>query len=133
MYAKTLIPGPRPIPALMATTSQADTLWPQLLSCGWVPFGNTLQPAAAGELRIGVDRLQVVLDGDVVVDDDANPASPEGWWAAIDALHGHCIVVMVRGGAVDLHHPEAGDQLAALLNTNHALSAALPIITNLST
>ena len=40
---------------------------------------------------------------------------------------------MVRGGAVDLHHAEAGDQLAAILNTGCAVSAALPIITNITT
>lgn len=51
---------------------------------------------------------------------------------AVDALNGHCIVVMVRGGAVDLHSPQAGDQLAALLHTEHAVSAALPIVTNLA-
>jgi hypothetical protein len=95
VYAKTLIPGTRPIPALMATGSQADVLRQQLLERGWVRFGEPLQPAAAGEPRIGVDRLQVVIDGDVVLDDDGNPASPEGWWAAVDTLGGHCIGVMI--------------------------------------
>jgi hypothetical protein len=80
----------------------------------------------------GVDRLQVVLDGNVVLDDDANPASPEGCWAAVDTLGGHCIVVMVRDGAVDLTQPQAVDRLVALLNTDHALSAALPVVTNLT-
>lgn len=132
VYAKTLIPGTRPIPALMATSSQAEVLRPQLLQRGWVRFGEPLQPTAAGELRIGVDRLQVVIDGDAVLDDDANPASPQGWWAAVDTLGGHCIVVMIRDGAVDLTRPEAGGQLVALLNTDHALSAALPVVTTLS-
>ena len=104
MYAKTLIPGTRPIPALMATTNQADTLWPQLLARGWVPFGNSLR-AATGELRIGVDRLQLMLDGHVVLDDDANPASPEGWWTAVDNLNGHCIVVVIRGDTPRPPHP----------------------------
>ena len=58
MYAKTLIPGTCPIPALMATTNQADTLWPQLLARGWIPFGNSLR-AATGELHIDVNRLQL--------------------------------------------------------------------------
>ena len=124
--------GTRPIPALMATTNQADTLWPQLLARGWVPFGNSLQ-AATGELCIGMDRLQLMLDGDVVLDDDANPASPEGWWTAVDNLNGHCVVVIIRGDTLDLRTPEAGGQLAALLHTDHALSAALPIVTKLTT
>jgi hypothetical protein len=67
-----------------------------------------------------------------VVLDDTNPASPEGWWTAVDTLAGHCIVVMMRDGAVDLNQTQAGDQLVALLNTDHALSAALPAITDLT-
>ena len=130
MYAKTLIPGTRPIPALMATSDDADALRPQLLQGGWVAFGKPLQPAA-GQLRIGVDRLQVVIDGGVVLDEDTNLASPEGWWAAVDVLGGHCIVVLLPVGTVDLTRPDAGDQLVDLLNTEHALSAALPVVTNL--
>jgi len=37
---------------------------------------------------------------------------------------------MVRDYAVDLTQPEAGDLLVALLNTDDALSAALPVVTN---
>jgi hypothetical protein len=43
-------------------------------------FGEPLRLAPVGQLRIGVDRLQVVIDGEMVLHDDANPASPEGWW-----------------------------------------------------
>lgn len=132
VYVKTLIPGTRPIPALMASSSEPDSLRSQLLDRGWVAFGQALQPKAAGELRIGVDRLQVVIDGDVVLDDAANPASPEGWWAAVDTLGGHCIVVILPAGTVDLTDPETGDQLVGLLNTDHALSAALPVVTDLT-
>jgi hypothetical protein len=127
VYARTLIPGTRPIPALMATSSQADVLRRQLLERGWVRFGERRRLAATGELRIDVDRH----DGEMVLDDDVNPASPEGWWAAVKTLVRHCIVVMVRDG-VDLTQPQAGDQPAALLNTDHALSAALPVVTNLT-
>ena len=132
VYAKTLIPGTRPIPALMATSSQTEVLRPQLLQRGWVAFGQALRPGPAGELRIGVDRLQVVIDGDAILDDDANPASPEGWWAAVDILGGHCIVVILPTGTVDLTQSDAGNQLVALLNTDHALSAALPVVTSLT-
>ena len=37
---------------------------------------------------------------------------------------------MIRDGAVDLTQPQAGDQLVALLNTDSAVSAALPVLTN---
>ena len=132
MHAKTLIPGSRPIPALMATSNQTDLLWSQLLDRGWVAFGQTLLPGVTGELRIGVNRVQVAIDGDVVLDDDANSASPEGWWAAVDTLGGHCIVVIAASESVDLTEPDAGGQLVALLNTDHALSAALPVVTDLT-
>ena len=132
MHAKALIVGAEPIPALMVTSSQTDVLRGHLLDRGWVPLGEPLQPAAAGELRIGVDRLQVVIRSDVLLDDDANPASPRGWWEAVDTLGGYCVVVLVREGAVDLTRPQTGDQLVDLLHTGHALSAALPVVTSLS-
>ncbi|GAA1427362.1 hypothetical protein GCM10009616_04340 [Microlunatus lacustris] len=131
MYVKTLIPGSRPIPALMAATSPDEMLRLQLSRQGWVSFGRPLQPGAVGEVRVGVDRLQVVANGRVVLDDGTNPVSPSGWWAAVDDLGGHCVVVMVRDGSVDLAQPDAGDRLATLLNTDQAISAALPVVTDL--
>jgi len=131
VYVKTLIPGGRAIPALMATTSADEMLRLQLSRQGWVSFGRPLQPGAVGEVRVGVDRLQVVANGRVVLDEDTNPVSPSGWWAAVDDLGGHCVVVMVREGAADLSEPGAGERLAALLNTHQAISAALPVTTEL--
>ncbi len=131
VYVKTLIPGSRPIPVLMATTSPDEMLRLQLSRQGWVSFGRPLQPGAVGEVRVGVDRLQVVANGRVVLDDGTNPVSPPGWWAAVDTLGGHCVVVMVREGAVDLTDPDAGDRLPALLNGDQAISAALRVSTTL--
>jgi len=48
VYAKILVPGPHPIPALMATTDEADVLVPQLLERGWVRFGDALKPEDGG-------------------------------------------------------------------------------------
>jgi hypothetical protein len=68
-----------------------------------------------------------------VVLDDTNPASPEGWWTAVDTLAGHCIVVMIRAGAVDLNQTRpVTSSSRPLLNADHALSAALPVITDLT-
>lgn len=131
VYVKTLIPGSRPIPALMAATSPDEMLRLQLSRQGWVSFGRPLQPGAVGEVRVGVDRLQIVANGRVVLDDGTNPVSPAGWWAAVDNLGGHCVVVMVRDGAVDLALPDAGDRLATLLNSDQAISAALRVVTDL--
>ena len=127
MYAKTLIPGPNAVPALMATTDDADILLPQLLDRGWALFGEPL-PTAAGRLVVGSDRLQLVVDDQALLD-DLNPYAPDGWWAAVDELQGKCVVVIARDGEVDLAHHDAGAQLAALMGTGRAVFAVLPVET----
>ncbi len=87
VYAKTLIPGPHPVPALMATTDDADTLMPQLLDRGWALFGEALPQAPAGRLLVGSDRLHLLVDDQALLD-DLNPYAPDGWWAAVDGLQG---------------------------------------------
>ena len=128
MYAKTLIPGPHAVPALMATTDDADILLPQLLDRGWALFGEPLPQQAAGRLVVGSDRLQLVVDDQALLD-DLNPYAPDGWWAAVDGLHGKCVVVIARDGDVDLAHHDAGQQLAALMGTGRAVFAALLVET----
>lgn len=131
VYAKTLIPGPHPIPALMATTDDADTLMPQLTDRGWVPFGDPLPNAAAGRLVVEGGRLQFVVDDQALLD-DLNPWAPDGWWTAVDQLQGRCVVVIVRDGDVDLAHHQAGGQLAALMGSGRAVYAAVPVSTLLA-
>ena len=128
VYAKTLIPGPNAVPALMATTDDADILVPQLLDRGWALFGEPLPTAASGWLVVGADRLQLVVDDQALLD-DLNPYAPDGWWAAVDGLQGKCVVVIARDGDVDLAHHDAGAQLAALMGTGRAVFAALPVET----
>ena len=130
VYAKTLIPGPHPVPALMATTADPDILLPQLLDRGWALFGERPPAQAAGELVIGADRLQLVVDDQALLD-DLNPYAPDGWWAAVDALQGRCVVVIAGNGDVDLAHHDAGTQLAALMGTGRAVFAALRVRTDL--
>jgi len=130
VYAKTLIPGPNAVPALMATTDDAEILLPQLLERGWARFGEPLPTASAGRLVVGSDRLQLVVDDQALLD-DLNPYAPDGWWAAVDALQGKCVVVIARDGDVDLAHHDAGQQLAALMGTGRAVFAALSVATEL--
>ena len=85
VYAKTLIPGPHAVPALMTTTDDPDILLPQLLDRGWALFGEPLPQGAAGRLVVGSDRLQLVVDDQVLLD-DFNPNAPDGWSAAVDGL-----------------------------------------------
>jgi hypothetical protein len=87
VYAKTLIPGPNPVPALMATTDDAESLIVQLLNRGWALFGEPLPDQPAGRLVVGADRLQLVVDGQALLD-DLNPYAPDGWWPAVDGAPG---------------------------------------------
>ena len=112
----------------MATTDDADVLVPQLLDRGWALLGEAPPSAAAGQLVVGSDRLQLVVDDQALLD-DLNPYAPDGWWAAVDGLHGKCVVVIARDGDVDLAHHDAGAQLAALMGTGRAVFAALPVQT----
>ncbi len=127
MYLQTLIPSGRPIAVLLATTSVDELLRLRLARQGWVSFGRALQPGAAGQVRFGVERVQLRAEGRLVLDAATSPVSPDGWWAAVDNLGGHCVVVLAREGAVDLT-PGDGDPLASLLNTDQAVSAALPVV-----
>ncbi|GAA3579918.1 hypothetical protein GCM10022197_41970 [Microlunatus spumicola] len=128
MYAKTLVPGPRPIAALVATTDEAEVLVPQLTARGWVPFGDPLPAEAAGQIVIGADRLRLVVDGQALLD-DLNPYAPDGWWAAVDQGQGRCMVVILRSGQVDLAANDAGTQIAALIGSRSSVYASLPITT----
>ncbi len=69
----------------MATAADAAVLLPQLMDRGWAPFGEPAPTAAADELVIGADRLQIMVDGQALLD-DVNPAAPDGWWSAVDGL-----------------------------------------------
>ena len=99
---------------------------PHLLQRGWAGFGDPLPQLAAGRLQISQDRLQLIVDEQALLVDE-NPYAPDGWWAAVDQMQGRCVVVIVRDGDVDLTRPEAGEQLAALMGTGRAATAALPV------
>lgn len=132
VYVQTFIPGGRPIPVLLATTSTDELLRLRLTREGWVPFGQPLQSGAVGEVRSGLDRLQVVANGRVLLDHLLDPVTPDGWWTAVDALGSHCVVVLAREGSVDLGGPDAAERLSGLLGTEQAMSAALPVVTDLT-
>ncbi len=128
MYAKTLVPGPPiDVPGITATTSEADVVMPQLLNRGWGIFGGPPPMNASGRVAITHHRLRVIVDDEAILDDDLNPASPPGWWKAVDAIGGRVTVVIVRAGDVDLECPSAGTQLRALLDTGRAVWAVLPV------
>lgn len=130
MYAKTLVPGPPPVPGLVGTTHDATVLIPQLLGLGWAVFGDPPPHRPIGELIIGADRLRLVVAGQALLD-DANPAGPAGWWPAVDSLDGRCVVIVCADHHVNLPSPTLGPQLTALMGTGQAVYAALPVRTEL--
>ena len=125
---RTLVPGPQPTAALIATTDDADTLIPQLTARGWVPLGYPLPQTAQGQITIGADHLRLVVYGQALLD-DLNPYAPDGWWAAIDQHHGQCLVVILPAVDIDLAADNAGEQIAALIGSRNSASASLPVKT----
>ena len=127
MYAKTLVLMPTgAIPMIAATTSALDVLASQLLSRGWGPFDGRSAPAGSGHLTVSHDRLQLLVDGQVLLD-DLNPAAPDGWWAAVDGFAGRCVVVVVATGRLDLTRPDVGGQMVELMDEQAGVWAVLPI------
>lgn len=127
MYAKTLIAGRPPVPGLVGTTLNPAVLLAQLLERGWSVFGEPPPRRPVGELVIDADRLQVIVDGQVLLD-DTNSVGPDGWWSAVDALDGRCVVIVCADSDVNLAGGTLGQQLTALKNAGHgAVYAALPV------
>ena len=60
------------------------------------------------------DQLQLVVAEQVLID-DVNPASPQGWWAAVDALDGRCVAIVLRSGDVDLTGSDLNERMKALM------------------
>ncbi|MGV1010110.1 MAG: hypothetical protein ACOYBY_16135 [Dermatophilaceae bacterium] len=68
-------------------------------------------------MLITPERLRLVVDGQVILDDDANPVAPPGWWEAVDSFGGRCIVIITHAEDVDLTDPHSGSQLRKLMDT----------------
>ncbi len=126
-YSKSIIPGPTPTPTLISTTSDGDILMPQLIELGWGWFGDDMPAHGTGELRITHDRLALVVDDQTILD-DINPASPPGWWDAVDGLGGLCVVIVVRHeDAGDFNDPDFGARMQGLMSGRRGVWALLPV------
>ena len=129
VYTKALWPGQRaPVPSLIVTTREADILHPHLQACGWAQFGHPRPLDPTGQLVITPDRLRLITNGTTIAD-GINPPSPPGWWKAIDNSDHLCAVVVLHDHHANLSALAAGHTLGALLNTDHALFAAVPVLT----
>lgn len=132
MYAKALVPVPGTpgIPSLIGTTSSMDQLLQKLPAFGWSLYGTAPAPGARGILRITVEhRLQLDIDG-IRILDGPNPVAPPGWYEAVDAFDGHCLVEILRTGDVDLTDPDCGTRMEELSDLPDAagLTAILPLV-----
>ncbi len=129
MYAKILIlVGEHHLPGILATTSRYPDVKANLKARGWDDYGRELPVGAAGEITIGSEGFQVVVDGMVMLSDDVNPVSPAGWWAAVDQLQGRCLVIVAPTGVLDFESELLGAQLDALRDTGQAINAGLPVL-----
>ncbi len=106
-------------------------MFPQLLARGWDWYGSLVPLGARGELAIRPERLRLVVDEEALLDDDANPVSPPGWWAAVDRIGGRCAVVLVHRRDVDVGSPESGGQLRRVMGRSRAVWAVLPVVDHL--
>lgn len=127
MFAKTLIPGPHPVPALVAAVGGRDGLLGRLRDRGWAAFGATSPPATGDAVLVRGGHLQLVVDGEIVLD-DLNPAAPTLWWSAVSDLQERCVAVVAAEEDLDLTGHEARDQLVGLLGSGRALAATVPVV-----
>lgn len=123
-----LVPGPPVDVPLFVTTTRddADQLISQLRSLGWVAFGEVTAPVDA-ELAIdpaGVYSLTV--SGQVLLPSSPNPAAPPGWWAAVDRLHQHVIVLVLPHGT-DLRDQHVGARFKQMLGQLDAAAAMVAV------
>jgi hypothetical protein len=119
------------VPALLATAADATVLLPQLLDRDWALFGEQPPTAAAGVLFLGPEWLQLMVDGQALLD-DVNPAAPERLVGRRRRPGDRCVVVVTHETDVDLAHHDSGAQLVALLGIGRAVLAALPVVTDLT-
>lgn len=129
MHAKSLLPagGGWPATPLLLATTSAPHLLMQLQRYGFGPAGEF--PSTIGaDLRIDHTRLQLVVDGQAVLDDEDGRA-PDGWWRAVDEWGGQCIVWVIAA-PVDLGSADLGQVLNWLVDagTDLSVTGRVPVL-----
>jgi hypothetical protein len=131
MYAKALIPSDSPAlpatPFLFMTVAPGSVVPQQLVQRnGWSHYRGPIG-IADGEVRILPDLVEVVIDGQIVLQDDTNPLSPDGWWKAVDALQGHLGLVLIPSGT-PFEQPAFAEALNALEGSEDTAQAILRVV-----
>lgn len=128
MYAKALIPGHNGLPAVplvIATAPPGAETVRELHEFGWTPYGGE---ATNTPSRLSItDRFRLIVDGQELLNDSVNPSGPAGWWEAVSVAGDRSVVVVVEAGHIDLKSPHVGEQLKALIDSEHAAQALVPI------
>lgn len=123
MYAKALLPttpGFPAVPLLIAGVDQLPPIVAYLKANGWQDAASSSMSPGNGELRITTaQRLQLVIGGQIMLD-DTNPASPPGWWNAVEAANNNCVVMVSETGSIDLRE-SAGADVQRLMDQPGAL------------
>ncbi|MGP5220671.1 hypothetical protein [Arthrobacter rhombi] len=129
MYAKALIPAEEiTVPLIIATAGVGSPLVGQLHDRSWTPYGGGAPEDTGAEVQITAERLCVIIDGEVLLDDNrGNPVSPDGWWNAVSAMGDKVIVVVVEKGEIDLNSAAVGQQLRELLDQRTAAHALVKV------
>lgn len=129
MYVKTLVPGgPLGPMACLVATVDSDAAVEQLHQiAGWARLDGppTRDMASAITVPAG-GGLTLSVGGLPILQDSVDPAAPPGWWSAVDALGG-VIVLVCPPGSVDLHDPQLGGALRALLAEARGVWAIVPV------
>ena len=128
MYAKALIPaqdGRPAVPLVIATAPQGATTVSDLHQVGWTQHGGKTTTTPS-QLSI-TDRFRLIVDGQTLLNDSVDPTSPQGWWEAVSKAGNQALVVVVKAGHIDLKAPHVGAQLKALLDSEHAAQALVPV------
>lgn len=128
MYTKILIPAAdRDFPVILCDGPDYAVLSQELISRGWVPWDSQEAPAGAGEVVIGQPGLSIKVDGINLLIDDVNPIAPPGWWDAVNAMFGCCMVIVVGKELLDFRSPTFAADFSKRVNNKTALYSLLPI------
>lgn len=130
MYAKILIPTELVNIAAILITTDPDT-YPDvsraLISFGWTTHGAPFTENPVGNITINEQGLTITVDEHTLIHDETNPESPQGWWEAIDQSGHKCLVLVTSHDHINIKAPDLHLQIRALLDTDQAVDALLPI------
>lgn len=130
MLAKALMPG---MPMIIVTATKDGTLVSQLRSLGWTAYLEDKDASDPnGSIHITRGSAQIKIDEQIIHEEAVNPASPDGWWAAVQDLEDRVVVLVVEDGKIDLRSAQLKKQLDSLEGSVLTAHNLLPVTTDLN-